>query len=257
MNEKLRILLCEDDENLGMLLREYLNAKGYETTLCADGEEGFKAFSKSRYDLCVFDVMMPKKDGFTLASEIREFNVDVPIIFLTAKTMKEDVQEGFRIGADDYITKPFSMEELTLRIEAILRRVRGMQNRVVTLYKLGAYTFDTQKQLLTIGMQQTKLTTKESELLTLLCAHANDILQREVALKNIWIDDNYFNARSMDVYITKLRKLLKGDPSVEIINIHGKGYKLVVPREEVVNVNGKNYVPADDAVSPSSTDEPV
>jgi DNA-binding response OmpR family regulator len=229
MGEKLRILLCEDDENLGMLLREYLNAKGYETDLCADGEAGYKAFTKSRYDICVLDVMMPKKDGFTLAKEIRELNVDVPIIFLTAKTMKEDVQEGFRIGADDYIPKPFSMEELTLRIEAILRRVRGKKNRVVSVYKLGKYTFETQKQILSFGDEQKKLTTKESELLTLLCVHANDILQREVALKTIWIDDNYFNARSMDVYITKLRKLLKDDPSVEIINIHGKGYKLIVP----------------------------
>ena len=229
MDEKLRILLCEDDENLGMLLREYLNAKGYDTDLCADGDAGYKAFTKFRYDICVLDVMMPKKDGFTLAKEIREVNGDVPIIFLTAKTMKEDVQEGFKIGADDYIPKPFSMEELTLRIEAILRRVRGKKTRVVSVYKLGNYTFDTQKQLLSFGSEQKKLTTKESELLTLLCAHANDILQRELALKTIWIDDNYFNARSMDVYITKLRKLLNQDPSVEIINIHGKGYKLIVP----------------------------
>lgn len=229
MGEKLKILLCEDDENLGMLLREYLNAKGYDTDLCADGDAGYKAFTKFHYDICVLDVMMPKKDGFTLAKEIRELNSEVPIIFLTAKTMKEDVQEGFKIGADDYIPKPFSMEELTLRIEAILRRVRGKKARVVNIYKLGQYTFDTQKQILTIGGKQTKLTTKESELLSLLCAHVNDILQRELALKTIWIDDNYFNARSMDVYITKLRKLLTDDPSVEIINIHGKGYKLIVP----------------------------
>lgn len=229
MGEKLKILLCEDDENLGMLLREYLNAKGYDTDLCADGDAGYKAFTKFHYDICVLDVMMPKKDGFTLAKEIRELNSEVPIIFLTAKTMKEDVQEGFKIGADDYIPKPFSMEELTLRIEAILRRVRGKKARVVNIYKLGQYTFDTQKQILAIGGKQTKLTTKESELLSLLCAHVNDILQRELALKTIWIDDNYFNARSMDVYITKLRKLLTDDPSVEIINIHGKGYKLIVP----------------------------
>ena len=229
MGEKLKILLCEDDENLGMLLREYLNAKGYDTDLCADGDAGYKSFTKFHYDICVLDVMMPKKDGFTLAKEIRELNSEVPIIFLTAKTMKEDVQEGFKIGADDYIPKPFSMEELTLRIEAILRRVRGKKSRVVNIYKLGQYTFDTQKQILTIGGKQTKLTTKESELLSLLCAHVNDILQRELALKTIWIDDNYFNARSMDVYITKLRKLLTDDPSVEIINIHGKGYKLIVP----------------------------
>jgi DNA-binding response OmpR family regulator len=231
MGEKLRILLCEDDENLGMLLREYLNAKGYAAELYPDGEEGYNAFLKNKYDLCVLDVMMPKKDGFTLAQEIRQTNADTPIIFLTAKTLKEDVLEGFKIGADDYITKPFSMEELTFRIEAILRRVRGKKSKEVTTYQLGRFTFDAQKQILTIGEQQTKLTTKESELLALLCAHANEILQREFALKTIWIDDNYFNARSMDVYITKLRKHLKEDASVEIINIHGKGYKLIVPTE--------------------------
>ena len=176
--------------------------------------------------------MMPKKDGFTLAQDIRQINADIPIIFLTAKTMKEDILEGFKIGADDYITKPFSMEELTLRIEAILRRVRGKRSKESTLYQIGRFTFDTQKQLLTIGDKQTKLTTKESELLGLLCAHANEILQRDFALKTIWIDDNYFNARSMDVYITKLRKHLKEDESIEIINIHGKGYKLIAPEKE-------------------------
>ena len=231
MGEKLRILLCEDDENLGMLLREYLNAKGYDTELYPDGEEGYRAFLKNKYDLCVFDVMMPKKDGFTLAQEIRQSNTEIPIIFLTAKTLKEDVLEGFKIGADDYLTKPFSMEELTFRIEAILRRVRGKKNKETSTYQVGKFTFDARKQLLTIGDQQTKLTTKESELLALLCAHANEILQREFALKTIWVEDNYFNARSMDVYITKLRKHLKDDPAVEIINIHGKGYKLVLPTE--------------------------
>lgn len=232
MEEKLRILLCEDDENLGMLLREYLQAKGYATDLCPDGECGYKAFMKETYDLCILDVMMPKKDGFTLAQEIRQANTEIPIIFLTAKTLKEDVLEGFKIGADDYITKPFSMEELTFRIEAILRRVRGKKNKGSNLYKIGKFTFDTQKQLLTIDGRQTKLTTKESELLALLCAHANEILQRDFALKTIWIDDNYFNARSMDVYITKLRKHLKEDDSIEIINIHGKGYKLIAPTIE-------------------------
>ena len=217
MDEKLRILLCEDDENLGMLLREYLQAKGYSAELCPDGEAGYKAFLKNKYDLCVLDVMMPKKDGFTLAQEIRQANAEIPIIFLTAKTLKEDILEGFKIGADDYITKPFSMEELTFRIEAILRRVRGKRNKESNIYKIGRFTFDTQKQ---------------SELLGLLCAHANEILQRDFALKTIWIDDNYFNARSMDVYITKLRKHLKEDDSIEIINIHGKGYKLITPEVE-------------------------
>ena len=177
-------------------------------------------------------LMMPKKDGFTLAQEIRQQNVDMPIVFLTAKTLKEDILEGFKIGADDYITKPFSMEELVFRVEAILRRVRGKKSKESTMYHIGKFTFDTQKQLLTINGEQTKLTTKENELLALLCAHANEILQRDFALKTIWIDDNYFNARSMDVYITKLRKHLKEDPQIEIINIHGKGYKLIVPDAE-------------------------
>ncbi len=229
MDDKLKILLCEDDENLGMLLREFLQAKGFNADLFPDGDKGYKAFIKGKYDLCVLDVMMPKKDGFTLAQEIRNVNAEVPIIFLTAKALKEDILEGFKIGADDYITKPFSMEELVFRIGAILRRVKGKKEKEVTLYKIGNYTFDTQKQTLVFDNKTQKLTTKESELLALLCAHANDILERNYALKSIWIDDNYFNARSMDVYITKLRKLLKEDPSIEIINIHGKGYKLIVP----------------------------
>ena len=232
MEDNLKILLCEDDENLGMLLREYLQAKGYAADLCPDGDAGYKAFMKTKYDICVLDVMMPKKDGFTLAQEIRQANAEIPIIFLTAKTMKEDILEGFKIGADDYITKPFSMEELVMRIEAILRRVKGKKTRENTIYHIGRFTFDTQKQLLSIGDKQTKLTTKENELLALLCAHANEILQRDYALKTIWIDDNYFNARSMDVYITKLRKHLKDDDQIEIINIHGRGYKLITPEEE-------------------------
>lgn len=234
MDEKLKILLCEDDENLGMLLREYLQAKGYQAELCPDGEVGYRTFLKSKFDICVLDVMMPKKDGFTLAQEIRQVNSEIPIIFLTAKQLKEDILEGFKIGADDYITKPFSMEELVFRIEAILRRVRGKKNKESTLYHIGRFTFDTQKQLLTLDNdpeKATKLTTKENELLALLCSHANEILQRDFALKTIWIDDNYFNARSMDVYITKLRKHLKDDEQIEIINIHGKGYKLIVPEE--------------------------
>ena len=232
MEEQLKILLCEDDENLGMLLREYLQAKGFNAELCTDGEAGYKAFLKSKFDIAVLDVMMPKKDGFALAQDIRQANAEIPIIFLTAKTLKEDILEGFKIGADDYITKPFSMEELVMRIEAILRRVRGKKTKESSVYQLGRFTFDTQKQLLTNGDKMVKLTTKENELLSLLCSHANEILQRDFALKTIWIDDNYFNARSMDVYITKLRKHLKDDEQIEIINIHGKGYKLIVPGEE-------------------------
>ena len=232
MDDNIKIMLCEDDENLGMLLREYLQAKGFSAELYPDGEAGYRAFMKQKYDICILDVMMPKKDGFTLAQEIRQANADVPIIFLTAKQLKEDILEGFKIGADDYITKPFSMEELVFRVEAILRRVRGKKNKESSVYRVGNFKFDTQKQLLTIGDKQTKLTTKENELLALLCSHANEILQRDFALKTIWIDDNYFNARSMDVYITKLRKHLKDDPQIEIINIHGKGYKLIIPNEE-------------------------
>ncbi|MBP3228776.1 MAG: response regulator transcription factor [Bacteroidaceae bacterium] len=231
-NDRMHILLCEDDENLGMLLREYLQAKGYETTLCPDGEAGYRTFTSTHFDICVLDVMMPKKDGFALAKDIRLQDRDVPIIFLTAKTLKEDIVEGFNIGADDYLTKPFSMEELTLRIEAVLRRVKRRRNEDQDQYVIGSFTFDTKKQILYHGDEQTKLTTKESELLTLLCAHEGEVLQRDYALKSIWIDDNYFNARSMDVYITKLRKHLKPDPSVEIINIHGKGYKLVTPENQ-------------------------
>lgn len=234
MDDKKTILLCEDDENLGMLLREYLQAKGFDTMLCPDGEQGLEAFKTTEFALCVFDVMMPRMDGFTLAREVRALNSEVPIIFLTAKTLKEDVLEGFKIGADDYITKPFSMEELTFRIEAIMRRVGGKKNREKTVYTLGKYEFDTLKQTLTFnGEQVQKLTTKENELLSLLCRHANEVMQRDYALRTIWVEDNYFNARSMDVYITKLRKLLRDDTEVEVINIHGKGYKLVTPNEDI------------------------
>ena len=229
--ENVSILLCEDDENLGMLLREYLEAKGFKADLCIDGEEGYNAFCENNYDLCILDVMMPKMDGFTLASKIREMNAEVPFIFLTAKTLIEDVREGFEIGADDYITKPFRMDVVVLRIEAILRRVRGKKNSNEVIRHIGEYIFDTQKQMLIFGEEQRKLTTKEAELLTLLSNKSNELLPRDYALKTIWFNDNYFNARSMDVYITKLRKHLKDDPKVEILNVHGKGYKLVVPEQ--------------------------
>jgi DNA-binding response OmpR family regulator len=229
MEQKTKLLLAEDDENLGLLLKEYLVAKGYDASLFPDGEAAYKGFMRDHYDICILDVMMPKKDGFTLAKDIRIVNQDVPIIFLTAKNMKEDVLEGFKLGADDYITKPFSMEELIMRIEAILRRTsqESMQN-AQPVFTLGRFTFDTKKQTLSEGDNVIKLTTKESDLLKLLCQNANKILERNYALKSIWIDDNYFNARSMDVYITKLRKHLKDEPGVEIINVHGKGYKLIM-----------------------------
>lgn len=229
MNNKIRILLAEDDENLGVLLKEYLLAKNYETDLLTDGEKAFKSFQRNLYDLCILDVMMPIKDGFAVAREIRAINKDIPIVFLTAKSLKDDVLHGFKLGGDDYITKPFSMEELLFRIEAILRRTKAESKfSGQTVYKLGKYTFDFQKQALTSDDATHKLTTKESELLKLLCDNTNNVLERNYALKSIWEDDSYFNARSMDVYITKLRKYLKDEPSVEILNVHGKGFKLIM-----------------------------
>ena len=229
MEQKTKLLLAEDDENLGLLLKEYLVAKGYDAELYPDGEAAYKGFMKEHFDICVLDVMMPKKDGFTLAKDIRIINADIPIIFLTAKNMKDDVLEGFQLGSDDYITKPFSMEELIMRLEAILRRTsQEGQASAQQVFTLGKFTFDTRKQTLTEGENTVKLTTKESDLLKLLCQNANKVLERNYALKSIWIDDNYFNACSMDVYITKLRKHLKEEPTVEIINVHGKGYKLIV-----------------------------
>ena len=229
MEKNLHILLCEDEESLGMLVREYLEAKGYNAELFLDGEAGYRAFMKKKYDMCLLDVMMPKMDGFALAKEIRLVNSEVPIIFLTAKNLKEDILEGFKLGADDYLTKPFSMDELVYRMEAILRRVKTKDQKNVTRFQLGKFIFDSQRQVLIYEDSQTKLTTKESELLTMLCVHMNEVLERDLALKTIWREDNYFNARSMDVYITKLRKLLKADPEIEINNVHGRGYRLIVP----------------------------
>lgn len=227
--EQVKILLAEDDANLGLLLKEYLIAKNYNTTLCEDGDKAYDEFLKNPYDLCIFDIMMPHRDGFTLAKDIRLINSEIPIIFLTAKSMKDDVLEGFKLGADDYMTKPFSMEELLVRIEAVLRRTSGVKpENSQEEFKLGRYTFDARKQHLFDGDNTIKLTTKESELLKLLCNNVNKVLERNLALKTIWSDDNYFNARSMDVYITKLRKHLKDESSIEIINVHGKGYKLIM-----------------------------
>jgi len=226
---KIRILLAEDDENLGALLKEYLKARNFDAELFVNGERALRSFERNTFDICVLDVMMPVMDGFTVAREIRKLKKDTPIIFLTAKSMKEDVIEGFTIGADDYITKPFSMEELIFRIEAILRRTKGNLENEQKIFQLENYIFDYDKQTLTFGDKIQKLTTKESDLLKLLCDNKNSILERNYALKSIWIDDNYFNARSMDVYITKLRKYLKEEPGIQILNIHGKGFKLLVP----------------------------
>jgi DNA-binding response OmpR family regulator len=228
--EKIKILLAEDDPNLGILLEEYLKAKGYVVNLAVNGKEAFDMFCKHSYDLCLLDVMMPLKDGLTLAKEIRVSNKLVPIIFLTAKSMKEDTIEGFNAGGDDYITKPFSMEELLARIQAIMRR--SMKTMVLestqTEFIIGKYKFNTETQVLKGGAENVKLTTKEAQLLRLLAINQNDVLDRSFALKTIWQDDNYFNSRSMDVYITKLRKYLKHDSKVEIVNVHGKGFKLLV-----------------------------
>jgi two-component system, OmpR family, response regulator len=224
----IRILLAEDDNNLGILLRNYLTAKNYETSLYVNGLLALEAFLAGTFGLCILDIMMPEMDGLTLAREIRLKKPEVPIIFLTAKNQKEDIFEGFKSGADDYITKPFSMEELLYRIEAILRRTTVSRvNKKDDSYTIGEYSFNPLKQMLVFKDHVLKLTTKESELLELLCRHGNEILERNFALKTIWIDDNYFNARSMDVYITRLRKYLRKDPSVKILNVHGRGYKLI------------------------------
>jgi DNA-binding response OmpR family regulator len=230
MTSKTRILLAEDDPNLGSLLQEYLQAKDFETVLCTDGDKAFKTFSKQQFDFVILDVMMPVKDGFTVAKEIRTINKKIPIIFLTAKSMKEDTLKGFDLGADDYITKPFSMEELLVRVNAILRRTdqRQTEGDEKQNFEIGRFLFDYDRQILKSNGDETKLTTKENELLYLLCLNKNGVLERNYALNAIWGDDNYFNGRSMDVYIAKLRKHLKPDPEIEIINIHGKGFKLLV-----------------------------
>jgi len=225
---KAHILLAEDDDNLGMLLQEYLNAKGFKTDLFANGEAALKAFKNSSYDLCLIDVMMPLMDGFTLAKEIRIINEKVPIVFLTAKSLKNDVVEGFKIGADDYITKPFSMEELLFRVEAILRRTKGLIVQEKTTFNIGDYVFNSDTQELVYKDKVINLTTKESELLLLLCQNINQVLDRNYALKKIWLDESYYNARSMDVYITRLRKHLSDDPRIEIMNVHSKGFKLII-----------------------------
>lgn len=229
-NENISILLVEDDPNLGSLLKEYLEAKNYNTTLAVNGKQGFEKFHERTYDLCLLDVMMPVKDGFTLAREIRKEDKNIPIVFLTAKSMKEDAIEGFNVGADDYITKPFSMEELQARIKAILRRTKTQAVLMAEQkeFPVGGYVFNYPKQVLDGFGKQQKLTTREAELMKMLSQHINDVVDRSYVLKTIWGDDNYFNGRSMDVYIARLRKYLKDDPSIEIVNVHGRGFKLLL-----------------------------
>ncbi len=226
---KTKILLAEDDLNLGILVKEQLEANGYEVDLQKNGALGWTRFLNEKYNLCILDIMMPVEDGFTLAEKIRKIDEQIPIIFLTAKSLKEDKIHAFKIGADDYITKPFSTEELLLRINAIMKRINGtVKTGIVNEYKIGKYNFEYKKRALIINDITKRLTSKEAELLRMLCIYKNNLLERNLALQIIWNDESYFAARSMDVYITKLRNLLKEDPTVEIITVHGYGYKLVV-----------------------------
>lgn len=227
--DKVKILLAEDDRNLGTILRTYLEAKGFSPRLCINGQEALDAFNKEPFDFCVLDVMMPIKDGYTVAKEIRKVDANIPVLFLTAKSLEEDKLKGFQSGGDDYLTKPFSMEELLARIEAILRRsARATENAGDKgVFSIGKFNFDYNHQILSINGVDQKLTSKEAELLKLLCDHLNQTVDRSFALNRIWQNDSYFNARSMDVYIAKLRKYLKEEPNIELINVHGIGFKLV------------------------------
>jgi len=229
MDAKPKILLCEDDSNLGMVLKNYLELNDYEVTLERDGRLGLAAFQREKYDICLLDVMMPNMDGFTLAEEIRDVNPDVPLFFISAKTMKDDIIQGYKLGADDYITKPFDSEVLLHKIKAILKRNEEMHREEVNAeYELGNYHFNPRLRELSVGDRVQTLSPKENELLKMLAEYKNDLLPREAALKRIWGSDTYFNGRSMDVYIAKLRKYLKDDPKLEIVNIHGNGFRLVV-----------------------------
>ena len=227
MSKEVNILLAEDDDNLGLLLFNFLKNKDFKVSLARNGKQAFEMFNQEKFDFCIFDVMMPIMDGFTLAKEIREIDRKVPILFLTAKSMKEDKLEGFAIGADDYLTKPFSMEELIARIHAILRRTEDDKEESSTT-SIGKIPYEPELRILHLIEGDKKLTTKENQLLQLLVKNQNEILDRQATLRAIWGDDNYFNGRSMDVYIAKLRKLLKEDDRIEIMNVHGKGFKLLV-----------------------------
>ncbi len=227
--KRYKVLLCEDDSNLGLVLKNYLELDEYDVTLERDGRLGLAAFQREKFDLCLLDVMMPHVDGFTLAEEIRDIDPDVPLFFLSAKTLKEDIIHGYKLGADDYITKPFDSEVLMLKIKAIIKRNEEDHKISDNLeYELGAYHFNPKLRELKHGDSIQILSPKENELLKMLAEHKNDLLTREKALKKIWGSDTYFNGRSMDVYIAKLRKFLKEDPQIEIVNIHGNGFRLVV-----------------------------
>ncbi|TXB64792.1 response regulator transcription factor [Vicingus serpentipes] len=231
MDKKTHILLAEDDNNLGFVIQDNLMVNGFKVTLCGDGEEALKAFANNQFDMCVLDVNMPRKDGFAVAETIREVNPDMPIVFLTAKTMQEDKVKGLTIGADDYITKPFDFQEFILRINAILKRSGVTTEEKVEKiehYTIGSYSFDVKNQNLAHKSGDKKLTKKETRILTFLCEHINDIAPRDLILKNIWGNDDYFSGRSMDVFISKLRKYLSEDSTIQINNIHGVGFKLEV-----------------------------
>lgn len=233
MTSKKNILLLEDDPNLGFILTEHLEMNGFAVTLCTNGVDGAAAYRKRKFSLCLVDVMMPKKDGFTFVKEVRHTDLQTPIIFLTAKSLKEDRIVGLKIGADDYVTKPFSMEELLLRINAVLKRssMTEKNDDHQSLFTIGKFTFDSKKSALLIGgKKQRSLTAKESELLRVLARHQNEVVARETILSAVWGDETYYTARSMDVYVSKLRKYLKEDPSLSIVNVHGTGYKLLVDR---------------------------
>ena len=230
MSEKPELLLVEDDQNLGFVIQDALKRKGFNVHLCRDGKEGLKYFNEHPYDLCILDVMLPNKDGFSLAEDIRSVDADIPIIFLTAKSMTEDRVAGFKAGGDDYITKPFNHEELVLRIEAILRRTRGRVDspRDRERFEVGDFTFDHRNLMLSHPEEERKLTRKEADVLRLLCMHQDQVLTREILLNMVWGDDTYFLGRSLDVFISRLRKYLKSDPRVQIVNVHGVGFKLQV-----------------------------
>jgi len=232
--KKARILLVEDDINLSVVLSDYLKLIGYQVVLCQDGKKGLEEFKKEDFDLCILDVMIPKMDGFTLATHIRDLNPVVPLIFLTAKSLEADRLKGFQIGCDDYITKPFSTEELKLRIRAILKRCMISKDSealsVGGIFRLGTFSFDPLNMTLrSKDGETTRLTRKESALLKVLCENKNRLLPRETALTKVWGDNDYFVGRSMDVYIARLRKYLKADASISITNVHGAGFKLEIP----------------------------
>ncbi len=227
MNEKIKILLAEDDSNLGNLLSTFLKAKNFDVTLCINGEIALERFKSQVYDFVILDVMMPIMDGFSVAKEIRETDHETPILFLTAKSMQDDKLKGFSSGADDYMTKPFNMEELLARVNAVLKRTYKDGNKKQTEYEIGDIQFDYTRQIIKIKGEEQKLTTKENELFYILIRNKDEILDRNAALRHVWGDDNYFNGRSMDVYITKLRKHIKTSDHVEILNVHGKGFKLL------------------------------